>query len=148
MITASETQAQAMGLEALPLRVSAPDPDLDDVFASIRDKRAEALLVLEEPAVGVYANGIAELASKDRLPTLFAPSRASAGGLISYGTSQVQSIRRMAAYVGRILKGARPGDLPVERVAPYELVVNLKTARRIGLEIPPEVIKRADRVIE
>jgi len=148
LITASQTQAQAMGLEALPLRVSAPNPDLDAVFASIRDQRADALLVLEEPVVGVYANGIAELASKDRLPTLFAPSRASAGGLISYGTSQVQSIRRMAAYVSKILKGAKLGDLPVERVAPYELIVNLKTARRIGFEIPPEVLKRADRIIE
>lgn len=148
LIMASENQAHAMGLETLQYRVSAPDPDLKEVFDSIREKRGDALLVLEEPVVGVYANSIAELASKDHLPTLFAPSRAAAGGLLSYGTSQVQSIRRMAAYVDKILKGAKPGDLSVERVAPYELIVNLKTAHQIGIGIPAEVARRADRVIE
>ena len=118
------------------------------MFATLRQERTDALVVLEEPVVGVYANEIAELAAKDRLPALFAPSRAAAGGLIAYGTSQVQSIRRMASYVDKILKGAKPGELSVERVAPYELIVNLKTAREIGVMIPPEVLKRADRVIQ
>lgn len=148
LIKASDAQAQAMGFETLLFRVAAPNPNLEEVFATLRQERANALVVLEEPAVGVYANGIAELAAKDRIPTLFAPSRAAAGGLIAYGTSQVQSIRRMAVYVDKILNGAKPGDLSVERVAPYELIVNLKTAREIGVMIPPDVLKRADRVIQ
>lgn len=148
LINASAAQAQAMGLETLSFRVAAPSPPLEEVFAAIRQKQADALVVLEEPVVGVYANSIAELAAKDHLPTLFAPSRVAAGGLIAYGTSQVQSIRRMAAYVDKILKGAKPGDLPVERVAPYELIVNLKTAREIGVTVSPEVLKRADQVIQ
>lgn len=148
LITASETAAQAMGLEAIPIRVSATTPPLTDVFATLREKEAEALLVLEEPVLGVLANDVAAFATRERLPTVFAPSRVAAGGLITFGTSQVQSIRRMATYVDRILKGARPADLPVERVAPYELVINLKTARAIGVQIPASVVARADRVIE
>lgn len=148
LIRASDAQAQAMGFETLPVRVAAPNPGLEEVFAALRQRHADALVVLEEPVVGVYASAIAELAAKDHLPTLFAPSRVAAGGLIAYGTSQVQSIRRMATYVDKILKGAKPGDLAVERVAPYELIVNLKTAREIGVVIPPEVLKRADRVIQ
>ncbi|HET9001941.1 MAG TPA: ABC transporter substrate binding protein [bacterium] len=77
---------------------------------------------------------------------MFAPSRAAAGGLIAYGTSQVAAIRRMAAYVEKILKGAKPGELSVETVTRYELIVNLKTAREIGVTIPPEVLKRADQI--
>ncbi len=87
-------------------------------------------------------------AARDRLPTIFAPSRVGAGGLLAYGTSQVESIRRMAVYVDKVLKGANPGELSVERVTPYELIVDLKTARDIGVTMPPEVLKRADRVIQ
>jgi putative tryptophan/tyrosine transport system substrate-binding protein len=148
LMNASEAQAQAMGLQALRLRVLAPTPDLEGAFASLKREHSEALLVLEEPVVGVHAKRIAELATKERLPTMFAPSRVDAGGLIAYGTSQLASIRRMAAYVDKILKGAKAGELPVERVAPYELIVNLKTAREIGVTIPAEVLKRAKRLIQ
>ena len=148
LINASQAQAQALGLQTLPLRVAAPNPDLEGAFASIKREHSEALLVLEEPLVGVHAKKIAELAARERLPTLFAPSRVSAGGLLSYGTSQAASIRRMAVYIDKILKGSKPGELPVEKVIPYELVVNLKTARQIGVTIPAEVLKRADRVLE
>jgi len=79
---------------------------------------------------------------------MFSPSRATAGGLIAYGTTQVEAIRRMTAYVDKVLKGAKPGELPVETVTSYELIVNLKTAQEIGVTIPPEVLKRADRVIQ
>jgi putative ABC transport system substrate-binding protein len=148
LVKASEGQAKEVGLQTQRLRVAAPNPDLEGAFAAIRQQHADALLVLEEPVPGVYANRIAELAAKDRLPTLFAPSRVGAGGLIAYGTSQVEAIHRMAAYVDKILKGTKPGELPVERVTRYELIVNLKTAREIGVTIPPEVLKRADRVIQ
>lgn len=147
LIEASEAQARAMGLEVLPIRISVTKPPLEQVFATLRENHSEALVVLEEPVVGVLASRIAELAAKDHLPTLFAPSRVAAGGLLAYGTSQVQSIRRMAVYVDKILKGARPGDLPVERVASYELIVNARTAGEIGVVIPPAVLGRADRVI-
>ncbi len=79
---------------------------------------------------------------------MFLPSGADAGGLIAYGTSFPEGYRHMAAYVDKILKGAKPGELPVETVNRYELIVNLKTAREIGVTIPPEVLKRADRVIQ
>ena len=148
LIKAGEAQAREAGLQPQRLRVAGPTPDLEEAFAATKNEHAQALLVLEEPVLGVHAARIAELAAKDRLPTLFAPSRVAAGGLLSYGTSQVEAIRRMAAFVDKILKGAKPGELPVETVTRYELTVNLKTAREIGVTIPPEVVKRADRVIQ
>jgi putative ABC transport system substrate-binding protein len=148
LIKASEEQARASGLEPQPLRVSGPTPDLDAAFAAFKKEQADALLVLEEPVLGVYATRIAELAAKDRLPTVFAPSRAGAGGLVAYGTSQVEAIRRMATYMDKVLKGANAGELPVETVTRYELIVNLKTAHEIGVTIPPEVVKRANRVMQ
>lgn len=148
MINAAEEQARVLGLQPQRLRLTGPNPDLEGAFEAIRQQHANALLVLEEPILGVHAKAIAELAAKDRLPTLFAPSRAAAGGLISYGTSQTEAIRHMAAYVDKVLKGAQPGTLPVETVKRYELIVNLKTAHEIGVTISPEVLKRADRVIQ
>jgi putative tryptophan/tyrosine transport system substrate-binding protein len=148
LMRASEEQARALGLQPQRIRVAGPSPALEGVFAAIRREHADALLVLEEPVLGVQANRIAELAATDRLPTVFAPSRAGAGGLLSYGTSQVEAIRRMTTYVDKILKGAKPGDLPVETVKRYELIVNLKTAKEIGVTIPPDVLKRTDRVIQ
>jgi putative ABC transport system substrate-binding protein len=148
LMKASEEQARALGLQPQPLRVSGPGPDLDGAFAAFRRQHADALLVLEEPVLGVHATRIAELAAKDRLPTVFAPSRAAAGGLIAYGTSQVEAIRRMAAYADKVLKGGQPGLLRVETVTRYELIVNQKTAREIGVTIPPEVLMRADQVIQ
>jgi ABC-type uncharacterized transport system substrate-binding protein len=147
LIKASEAQAKEAGLQVQRLRVTGPNPDLEGAFAAMKKERAQALLVLEEPVLGVHATRIAELAARDRLPTLFAPSRVAAGGLLSYGTSQTAAIRRMATYVDKVLKGAKPAELPVETVTPYELIVNLKTAQEIGVTIPPEVVKRADRVI-
>lgn len=148
LMNASEEQARAIGLQPQRLRLTGPSPDLDAAFAAFKKERAQALLVLEEPLLGVHATRIAEMAAKDRLPTLFPPSRVAAGGLIAYGTSQVEAIHRVAAYVDKILKGAKPADLPVEKVVRYELILNLKTAGEIGITIPPDVVKRADRVIK
>ena len=148
LMKASEAQAEIMGLQTQRLRVAAPNPDLEGAFAAIKQAHADALLVLEEPLLGVHDKRIAELAASDRLPTMFAPSRVGAGGLIAYGTSQVEAIHRMVAYVDKVLKGAKPSELPVETVTRYELVVNLKTAQEIGVRIPQEVLKRADRVIQ
>ncbi len=148
LMRASEQQARALGIQSQRFRVAAPNPDLEGAFAAMKPEHADALLVLEEPVPGVYAKTIAELAAKDRIPTMFAPSRVAAGGLIAYGTSQTEAIRRMAAYVDRILKGAKPDELPVETVTRYELVVNLKTAKEIGLTIPQSLLLRADEVIQ
>lgn len=148
LMKASEEQARSLGLRPQRFRVGGPSPDLEGAFAAFKKERAEALLVLEEPVLGVQATMIAKMAAKERLPTMFAPSRVAAGGLIAYGTSQVEAIRRMTAYVDKVLKGAKPGELPVETVKRYELVVNLKTAQQIGVTISPEVLKRADRVIQ
>jgi putative ABC transport system substrate-binding protein len=148
LMKASEEQARTLGLQSQRLRVAAPNPNLEGAFAAMKQEHADALLVLEEPVPGVYAKTIAELAAKDRLPTMFAPSRVAAGGLIAYGTSQTEAIGHMAAYVDKILKGAKPSELPVETVTRYELIVNLKTAQEIGVAIPPGVLTRADRVIQ
>jgi putative tryptophan/tyrosine transport system substrate-binding protein len=148
LMNGSEEQARALGLEPQRLRVAGPNPDLQAAFAALKQQHAEALLVLEEPVLGVHAKEVAELAAKDRLPTLFAPSRVAAGGLIDYGTSQTEAIRHMAAYVDKVLKGAKPASIPVETLTRYELIVNLRTAREIGITVPSAVLKRADRVIE
>jgi putative ABC transport system substrate-binding protein len=91
---------------------------------------------------------IAQFAIKQRLPSMFGWSEyVEAGGLISYGPNRAESLRRVAVYVDKILKGAKPADLPVEQPTKFELVINLKTAKQIGLTIPPNVLARADRVI-
>lgn len=148
LINAAEEQSRTLDLQPQRLRMAGPNPDLEGAFAAIKQQHADALLILEEPVLGVHAKEIAALAARDRLPTLFAPSRVAAGGLLSYGTSQTEAIRHMAAYVDKVLKGAQPDALSVETVKHYELIVNLKTAREIGVTIPPEVLKRADQVIQ
>jgi ABC-type uncharacterized transport system substrate-binding protein len=145
---AKEEQAHALGLQSQRFRVAGPAPDLAGAFAAFRQGRADAVVVLEEPVPLNNRKKIAELAAKYRLPTMFPASGADAGGLIAYGTSLAEGYRHMTAYVDKILKGASPGGLPVETVNRYELIVNLKTAREIGVTIPSEVLKRADRVIE
>ncbi len=145
---AKEEQAHALGLRSQSFRVAGPTPDLEGAFAAFRRDHAEAVVVLEEPVPMNHRKRIAEMAAKDRLPTLFPPTGADAGGLIAYGTSLAEGYRHMTAYIDKVLKGAKPGELPVETVNCYELIVNLKTAREIGVTIPPEVLKRADRVIQ
>ena len=109
LIKASEAEAQAMGLQTLRLRVAAPNPDLEGAFAIFRQEHADALLILEEPVVGVHAKRIAELAAKDRLPTIFAPSRVGAGGLIAYGTSQVEVNPSHGGVHRQSFEGSQPG---------------------------------------
>jgi hypothetical protein len=108
-MNSGEAQAKTLGLQIQRFRVAAPNPDLEEVFTALRKERADALLVQEEPVVGVYAKKIAELPAKDRVPTMFAPSRVSAGGLLSYGTSQEKAIRHMAMYRDKVLKGPNRG---------------------------------------
>lgn len=144
---ANDTAARALGLKPQWLRVKAPAPDLDGAFAAMQSERAEVLLILEVPVTVLNLKPIAELATKQRMPTMF-PGGWENQGLITYGTSINDAVPRIAAYVDRILKGAKPGELAIEVAARPELVVNLKTARDIGVTISPELLKRATRVIQ
>src|SRR5438132_5243556 len=143
-----EEQARALGLQPQSLKIAGASPDLRGVFQAMERSRADALLVLELPATVAHRRRIAELAAQQRLPTLFAGGSSDAGGLLAYGTRVTKAARRLAAYVDRIVKGAQPADLPFEVVVRPELIVNLKPAQEIGVTIPPEVLKRADRVIQ
>ena len=139
--------AEAEGLRPQVLLLKDAE-DLDKAFSAFRDEGADALLSLEVPRTSTYGRRIAELAAAARLPTMFGRDLARYGPLFAYGTSLAAAARCMARMVDQILKGARPGDLPVERVEQPELVINLKVAREIGVTIPPDVLAYANQVIE
>ena len=123
--------------------------DFDVVFAAMVRQQAGGLIVLPDPLNLSARARIAELATRTRLPAIYATrDYADAGGLASYGPYTHDLYRRAAVYVDRILKGAKPGDLPVEQPTKFELVINLKTAKALGLTIPPSLLARADQVIE
>jgi putative ABC transport system substrate-binding protein len=123
--------------------------DIESAFQSADKGRANAVLVLQSPVTGSHRKQLADLAIKSRLPTISPRSDfVEDGGLMSYGASFVDLSRRAATYVDKILKGAKPADLPVEQPIKFEFVVNLKAAKQIGLTIPPNVLTRADKVIK
>jgi putative ABC transport system substrate-binding protein len=123
--------------------------DLEGAFDALTRARSDALITTGGGVQFNMRNQIAQLALRNRLPSIFTVSEyVEAGGLMSYGASLRDSWRRAAAYVDKILKGARPGDLPVEQPTKFELVVNMKTAKALGLTIPPSILVRAERVIE
>ena len=123
--------------------------DLEGAFNTAKNWRADALIVLSNPLSLAYRTQIGDLAAKVGLPTIYLyRAHVNAGGLISYGPDLPDMFRRCGVYVGRILSGAKPADLPIERPARFELVVNLKTAKALGLNISPFVLARADEVIE
>jgi putative ABC transport system substrate-binding protein len=122
---------------------------IEAAFGVMKQERAEALIVLPDAVVFAQAARIAELAAQHRLPSIHARREyVEAGGLMSYGQNVAEHYHRAATYIDKILKGAKPGDLPVEQPTKFELVVNLKTAKAIGLIIPQELLLRADKVIE
>jgi putative tryptophan/tyrosine transport system substrate-binding protein len=139
--------AHDLGLQPQVIRVNGPAPDYEAVFLAIEGERAGALVVLEEPINAACRQQIAGLAAARRLPTVFPREQVDAGGLIAYGTSLREAARHMARYVDKILKGASPGDLPIEAALHHELIVNLQTARKLGVIVPPELLKSADQVI-
>ena len=137
--------ARALGLTLKLWEVRAAD-DFEKVFAALNKQRPDGLYV---PSGSAGMRPIVGLALKSRLPLMCVNRQfAEAGGLMSYGADQAESYRRVAYYVDRILKGAKPADLPVEQPTKFELVINLKTAKQIGVTIPPNVLARADRVIK
>ena len=140
--------ARALGLTLQPWEVRAAD-DFEKVFAALNKQRPDGLYVPGGPLMSANRKRIADFALKSRLPSMYGSREAvDAGGLMSYGADLADSYRRVAYYVDRILKGAKPADLPVEQPTKFELVINLKTAKQIGLTIPPEVLARADKVIK
>jgi putative ABC transport system substrate-binding protein len=140
--------ARQLGIQLHSLEVRSPN-DFDQAFEDATRARAGALFILGDPVTVSNLKRIAGLAAKSRLPSILHISEfADAGGLVSYGPDRADLYRRAATYVDKILKGAKPGDLPVEQPTKFELVINMKTAKAIGLTIPQSVLFRADRVIE
>jgi putative ABC transport system substrate-binding protein len=140
--------ARALKLELQPLAVRAPNPDFEGAFQAAAKWRASALITVRSGLLAPHTKRIAGLAIKNRLPSIHEGSEyVEAGGLMSYTSDEVANYRRAAYFVDRILKGAKPADLPVEQPTKFEFVINLKTAKQIGLMIPPNVLARADRVI-
>jgi putative tryptophan/tyrosine transport system substrate-binding protein len=146
---ALEAAARQTGVQLTPmLRVRKLD-DLNGAFASAVKDRAEGILVLPSPSFTTRIQRIVTLAESSRLPAMYEHREfVEMGGLMSYGPNHGDMFRRMAMYVDRILKGARPADLPIEQPTKFELVINLKTAKALRLTIPPSVLGRADQVIE
>jgi putative tryptophan/tyrosine transport system substrate-binding protein len=144
----TERAATALGLEVRAFGVRGP-ADLPDAFAAIVDWRADGLVTLTDGMLFTQRDRVAELALKNKLPAVYSDAEfAGAGGLASYGASLPDLFRRAASYVDKILKGAKPGDLPIEQPTKFELVINLKAARALGLTISREFQLRADEVIE
>jgi putative tryptophan/tyrosine transport system substrate-binding protein len=143
-----ENLAKTLGVELLVLGPRGPKPDFKKEFQAAIAQRADALITLPDP-VRLNRKVIVDLAAKNRLPAIYPEIRfTEAGGLMSYGPSLPDLYRRAANYVDKILKGAKPADLPVEQPTKFELVINLKTAKEIGVTIPPDVLMWADRVIK
>jgi putative ABC transport system substrate-binding protein len=142
-----ETAARASGVHLNLVEVEAPH-DFEAAFSAMTRQGVNALLVSFTPFLGTHHAQIVDLAAKSRLPAIAGNRRfAEQGGLMSYGVRQADLWRRVASYLDRILKGAKPADLPVELPTTYELVINLKTAQALGLTIPPSLLFRADEVI-
>jgi putative ABC transport system substrate-binding protein len=143
-----EPSAKALGLAVVVL--GAKDPgEFDAAFQQARKARAEALLVFDDPMFSANRTGLVSLAAKHRMPSMYGLSGiADAGGLVSYGPNLLELFRNSAVYVDKILKGARAGDLPVQQPSRFELVLNMKAAKAMGVTIPRAVLLRADRVIE
>jgi putative ABC transport system substrate-binding protein len=142
-----EAEARALGVVLQSYYVTVPD-ELGPAFAALTKARAEALLVVPHPFLSAHVQRIVDLAAQSRLPAMY-PDKPNVeiGGLMAYAVDWLDTARRVATYVDRILKGAKPGDLPVEQPTKFELIINLKTAKALGLTIPPTLLLQADEVI-
>ncbi len=144
----TEVAARVLGIALQPLEVRNPK-DFPAAFSAISRRRPDALITLADPLTTAFRPIIVEFAAKHLVPTMFdLRADVEAGGLMAYGPHVPELFRRVASYVHRILKGAKPGDLPIEQPDRFELVINLKTAKTLGLKIPPSILVRADKLIE
>jgi len=140
--------ARLLRLELQPFRAK-NERELQEAFDTVAERALGAMLVGADPYFGGNVNQIVRLAADHRIPTVYYRREfADAGGLMSYGSSTSEAWRQVGVYIARILKGAKPGDLPVMQSTKFELVINLKTAKALGLEVPPQLLARADEVIE
>jgi len=145
---AIESAARALGV-TLQTIVARTPAEIDGAFAAMRQQRVDGLLVLPDPMFNVDQNRIPALAARHRLPAIYELREfVDAGGLMFYGATLRDMYRRAAVFVDRILKGAKPGELPIEQPTKFELVINLKAAKALGIKIPQSLLVRADRVIE
>ena len=143
-----EAAARALKIRLQSLELPDANPDFKAAFQSAAKGRAGALITIGSSVMNRYEKQITELAIKIRLPSMFdASGFVEAGGLVSYSSNETDQLKRAAYYVDRILKGTKPADLPVEQPMKFEFVINLKTAKQIGVTIPPEVLARASRII-
>ena len=144
----TEVAAQSLGVQLQAAEIRERD-DLEPAFAVIKRERAEALFMIRSPIVNDLTKQIANLAANSRLPAIYDEQRfPQLGGLMSYGTDLADLDRRAAIYIDKILKGAKPADLPIERPTKFELVINLRTAKALELKIPAHLLMEADKVIE
>jgi ABC-type uncharacterized transport system substrate-binding protein len=147
ILTAVQHAATALGVELVRIEVSKRD-DIGSAIATVATERAGALLVIEEPLTISNARQIADLALRNGLPMIGFPRQAEAGALMEYGPDLLDLYSRSATFVDKILKGTRPADLPIERAVKFDLVVNLKTAKALGIELPTSILLRANEVLE
>jgi putative ABC transport system substrate-binding protein len=144
-----EAAARALKIQLQSLEVRAQNPDLEGAFQAAVKGRASALITIRNPLLNRFSKRIVDLAIKNRLPLMCEDREyVEAGGLMSYSTIDADSFRRAAIYIDKILKGAKPADLPVEQPTKFELLINLKAAKQIGLTIPQSMLYRADKVIK
>jgi putative ABC transport system substrate-binding protein len=148
MLREAEGAAGALGIRLLTFGARNA-VELDEAFAAIAKHNADALLTLGDPILNLHAARIAKFAERGRLPAMYSGrEQVAAGGLMSYGPDIAEQFRRAAIYVDKILKGAKPGELPIEQPTKFELIVNLKAAKALGVALPPTLLARADEVIE
>ena len=147
-LTEMEAAAKALGLKLLSLEVRSLD-DFEGAFARAKKERAQALITTTGGLINTQQRRVLDFAAKNRLPAIYHYSEfVEAGGLMSYAPNNTDLCRRAADFVDKILKGAKPADLPVEQPKKFEFIINLNAAKQIGLTIPPSVLARADRVIK
>jgi putative ABC transport system substrate-binding protein len=143
-----DAAGRVLKIQLQSLEVRGPNPDLEGAFRAAVKGRVRALIATQTTVLVPYPEKIADLAIKHRLPLMFESSRTvEAGGLLSYSSNEPENFKRAAYYVDKILKGAKPAELPVEQPTKFEFVINLKTAKTLGLTIPPDVLARANKII-
>lgn len=143
-----ESAARKLNVDVQPVQISGPN-DFDAAFAAVANQRLDALLVFPDPLTFTNARLIVDMANKNKIPAMFgAREFVNIGGLMSYGPNYPEMYRRAGIYVGRILKGTKPADLPVEQPTRFEFILNAKTGKALGLTVPPMLLATADEVIE